>query len=384
MRIGIDARFYGAIGKGLGRYTQKLIENLQKTDTQNEYYIFLREENFDEFQPKNKNFQKVLADYQWYSFPEQINMPKLLNKYKLDLVHFPHFNVPIFYRKKFIVTIHDLILVRFPTIRGTTLNPLFYWLKFLAYKIVINSAIKRAKKIIAVSQFTKNDILKHYKIAEKKIAVTYEACDEFCAVNPSKNKEEVLTQYGIINPAPSFGRCWIKPYIIYIGNVYPHKNAERLALGFGEATKIKNDLNLVFIGGEDYFYSRLKNFVKEKEIKNIIFFGFVPDSDQETLIRNAVACVRPSLYEGFELPPLEAMAKGTPVICSDHNCAREILGDSVYYFDGLKTEEISKAIIKITTDENLRRNLIIKGYEQIKKYSWKKMAQETLKIYIEK
>ena len=132
--IGIDARFFGSIGKGLGRYTQKLIENLEKISAQggpasgwdNQYFVFLRKENFDEYQPRNKNFQKVLADYQWYTFAEQIRMPLLLNKLKLDLVHFPHFNVPFFYRKKFVVTIHDLILLQFPTVRGTTLNPIFY------------------------------------------------------------------------------------------------------------------------------------------------------------------------------------------------------------------------------------------------------------------
>ena len=148
--IGIDARFYGTIGKGLGRYTQKLIENLEKTDTENRYFVFLRKENFEEYQPKNPNFQKVMADYKWYTVYEQINMPRILSKYKLDLVHFPHFNVPIFYRKRFIITIHDLILIHFPTIRGTTLNPFCYWIKFLAYKVIIDSAIKRAKKIITV------------------------------------------------------------------------------------------------------------------------------------------------------------------------------------------------------------------------------------------
>ncbi len=179
MRIGVDARFYGAIGKGLGRYTQKLIENLEKISAKggNEYFIFLRKENFEDYQPKNENFQKVLADYRWYTLSEQINMPRILNKYNLDLVHFPHFNVPLFYRRKFVITIHDLILIHFPTIRGTTLNPLFYFLKFLAYKIVIRSAIKRAEKIIAVSNFTKNDILKNYGVPAEKIAVTHEACD---------------------------------------------------------------------------------------------------------------------------------------------------------------------------------------------------------------
>ena len=133
MKIGIDARFFGSIGKGLGRYTQKLIENLEKIDNENQYVVFLRKENFDEYQPRNKKFQKVLANYQWYTFSEQIKMPLLLNKFNIDLVHFPHFNVPFFYRKKFVVTIHDLILLEFPTVRGTTLNPFFYKIKFLEF-----------------------------------------------------------------------------------------------------------------------------------------------------------------------------------------------------------------------------------------------------------
>ena len=216
MRIGIDARFYGPIGKGLGRYTQKLIENLEKIDNSNQYFIFLKKENLGAYQPKNKNFQKVLADYHWYTFAEQIKFPRLLKKYKLDLVHFPHFNVPLFYRKKFIVTIHDLILIKFPTTRSSALSPIFYWLKFLAYKIVIRSAISRSKRIIAVSNFTKNDILEIYpKIPSSKVSVTYEACDDYCFFNP-KNGEQIFSHYGII-----------KPYILYVGNVYPHKNPER-------------------------------------------------------------------------------------------------------------------------------------------------------------
>lgn len=371
MRIGIDARFYGSIGKGLGRYTQKLIENLEKIDTQNEYFVFLRAENFDEYQPQNNNFHKVLANYNWYSFSEQIRLPRLLQKYVLDLVHFPHFNVPLFYRRKFVITIHDLILVHFPTIRGTTLNPLFYWLKFLAYKIVIKSAIRRAQKIIAVSEFTKSDILTHYKIPAKKIKVTYEAVDDFCLVNPQKTEEKILANYGII-----------KPYIIYIGNVYPHKNPERLVEGFGQFAKNnKPAVQLVFVGGEDYFYRRLRDFVAKEQVQNIIFAGFVPDGELDILIKNATLYARPSLYEGFELPPLEAMAKGIPVICSEHNCAREILGDAAYYFDGSAVAKIAEAIENVTTNSELREKLIRLGYAQVKKYSWRKMAQITLGVY---
>ncbi|KKQ79694.1 MAG: mannosyltransferase B-like protein, partial [Candidatus Moranbacteria bacterium GW2011_GWD2_38_7] len=148
MKIGIDARFYGSIGKGLGRYTQKLIQHLEHIDKENHYVVFLRKENFDDYQPFNKNFEKVLADYAWYTFAEQLFFPLLLNKQKLDLMHFPHFNVPLLYSGRFVLTIHDLILTHFPTIRATMLNPVFYWFKYVAYKLAISSALWRAKKII--------------------------------------------------------------------------------------------------------------------------------------------------------------------------------------------------------------------------------------------
>jgi glycosyltransferase involved in cell wall biosynthesis len=370
MRIGIDARFYGPIGKGLGRYTQKLIENLEKADNANEYFIFLKSENFDEYQPKNPHFQKIKADYHWYTFSEQIFFPRLLGKHNLDLMHFPHFNVPLLYQKKFVVTIHDLILIHFPTIRSSTLHPIFYWMKFLAYKIVIKSAMRRAEKIFAVSNFTKNDILGNYKnIAREKIIVTYEACDDYCMASPKKDSE-ILARYGIK-----------KPYIIYVGNVYPHKNPERLSLAFKKIAREKIDVNLVFVGGEDYFYRRLEDFCKTKLIKNIHFSGFVPDYDLDILFHNALAYIRPSFYEGFELPPLEAMAKGTPVLSSSHSCALEILEDSAFYFDAENVEDIARAIRKIASDEELRKNLIKKGYKQAQKYSWKNMARITLAVY---
>lgn len=368
MRIGIDARFFGSTGKGLGRYTRRLIENLEAIDNCNEYFIFLRKENFDEYQPKNPRFQKVLADYRWYTFSEQINMPRILNKYKLDLVHFPHFNVPLFYRKKFIITIHDLILIHFPTIRGTTLNPLFYWFKFAAYKIVIRSAIKRAKKVIAVSNFTKRDILKHYRIGENKIALTYEACDIHQKDMP-RDSSFILKKYGII-----------KPYIMYVGNAYPHKNLEALILAFGNFIGY-NDFQLVLVGKEDYFYKRLRDFAVNKKIENVIFAGFVPDSELSAIYQKARLYVFASLYEGFGIPPLEAMAKGVPVVSSDHPCMKEVLGDSAYYFDAGQSENITRAIGILLNNQGLREELIKKGYEQIKKYSWERMAGETLNIY---
>lgn len=374
MRIGIDARFFGVRRKGLGRYTQKLINHLERVDEENAYFIFLQKDNFDEYEPKNPNFQKVLADYRWYSWEEQLKFPRLLNKYNLDLVHFPHFNVPIFYFRRFVVTIHDLILIYFSTDKNTTLNRLHYWYKFFAYKIAINSAILRSNRIITVSRFTKRDILNNYKkIPQEKIRVTYEAAEDFCMLSPDKD-DEILARYGII-----------KPYIMYVGNAYPHKNLDRLVSAFH---LLKQDsgaekLQLVFVGKEDYFYARLKKTVAEKNIKDVVFTGYVPDYELDILFHNVSAYIFPSLYEGFGLPPLEAMAKGAPVVSSDHPCMKEILGESACYFDGTKVEKMAEAIRTVLQNESVRADLIKRGYEQVKKFSWKKMADETLAIYRE-
>ncbi|KKQ52553.1 MAG: glycosyl transferase, group 1 [Parcubacteria group bacterium GW2011_GWD2_38_11] len=369
MIIGIDARFFGLLGKGLGRYTQKLIEHLEAIDSENQYVVFLRKENFDEYQPFNKNFTKVLADYRWYSFAEQILYPRLLREYKFDLVHFPHFNVPLLYRRPFVLTIHDLILVHFPTLRATKLNPLWYWIKYVAYKWTISSAIKRAKSIIAVSEFTKNDILGEYPEAKAKINVTYEACDDLCRISSSA-PHLILEKYGII-----------KPYLLYVGNAYPHKNLQQLIDAFAIVSSTFPDMQLALVGKEDFFYQRLKAYCLKKNIVGVHFLGFVSDQDLDVLYRFAKAYVFPSLYEGFGLPPLEAMAKGAVVVSSDHPCMREILEDAAWYVDAHSAEKFAEGIVNVLDDKNLRLNLIEKGYQQIKKYSWNKMAKETLVIY---
>ncbi|MDO8241206.1 MAG: glycosyltransferase family 1 protein [Candidatus Moranbacteria bacterium] len=372
MRIGIDARFFGIKQKGLGRYTQKLVENLEKVSVGdgNEYFVFLKKENFEEYQPQNPNFKKVLADYQWYTFAEQIYFPWTLYKYNLDLMHFPHFNVPILYCKKFVVTIHDLTLLHFPTVRNSTLHPIFYRLKFLAYRMAIKLAITRAKRIVTISQFTKKDIIENYGTAvENKIFVTYESAEDHCMFS-AKNAQEILQKYGII-----------KPYLIYVGNAYPHKNLERLVLAFAQVLQKNSDLQLVLVGKRDYFYDRLRNLITDQKIGNIILLSDISDHTLDLLFHQSLANVFPSLYEGFGLPPLEAMSKGVPVISSDHPCMREVLGESAHFFDGLDMTAIARAMQEIISNNELRADLIKKGFEQTKIYSWKKMAQETQEIY---
>ncbi|MDP2708451.1 MAG: glycosyltransferase family 1 protein [bacterium] len=370
-RIGIDARFYGPVGKGLGRYTQEITDNIVKLDRESEYVIFLRRENFNDFKTANPKVKKVLADVAWYGWAEQILLPYYIWRERLDLMHFPHFNVPLACPIKFVVTIHDLILIRYPTIRATTLGPLKYKLKNLAYKIVIGAAIKRARKILAVSEFTKRDIIKQFGVAADKVVVTYEGVTQL--PNPSFPRPLVL--------ATSGKESGNYPYLLYVGNAYPHKNLESLIKVFSRIKKNKPELNLILVGKDDYFYARLKKFAVRYD--NVIFPGYLPDGELAELYANALAYVFPSFYEGFGLPPLEAMARGLPVASSDRSCLPEILGQAALYFNPDDPEDMKNKILKIISDENLRADLRNRGQAQIKKYSWTECAEQTLEVYRE-
>lgn len=380
-RIGIDARFYGPLGKGLGRYTQEVVDNIIKLDPDNEYTVFLRRENFNDFKGDGLRVKKVLADIRWYSLAEQLIFPFYIWRERLDLMHFPHFNAPIFCPIKFVVTIHDLILIEFPTSRATTLGPIIYKIKNLAYKIVISLTVRRAKKILAVSEYTKNDIIKQFKVNPKKIIVTYEGVAELAKTPFIKGGKGNFINY---------------PYILYVGNAYPHKNLEGLIKVFSEinphtiglrpgsygvgVNKNLPDLKLVLVGKEDYFYSRLKQFAKNFS-NNIIFPGYAPDSELAELYQNALAYVFPSFYEGFGLPPLEAMAHGLAVVSSNKTCLPEILGAAALYFNPDDQADMKHKIEQALANKRLRAELISRGYLQIKKYSWQDCAEKTLAVY---
>lgn len=385
MKIAIDARFYGPFGKGLGRYTEKLIKHLEKIDQENDYTVFLRQENWDHYLPLNKNFKKELADYRWYTLSEQRNMPKILKKGNFDLVHFPHFNVPLLYNGNFIVTVHDLILLDFPTKRATTLGPMKYALKNMAYKKVISSAVKKAKKVITVSEYTKKRLIEHFNLPEDKIIVTYEACEKVNALDNNLDRN-FLNEHGIK-----------KPFLLYVGNAYPHKNLERLLTVFkmlrnSEIKKFGNyevkksafNYQLVLVGKKDYFYQRLQGLARELGLLDsgeVVFFGFAKDDELAGLYQNASLYVFPSFIEGFGLPPLEAMSYGLPVVTSKTSCLPEILGEAAKYFDPKNDEDIANVILKVLNDDILKDEMKRLGLEQVKKYSWEKCARETLKIY---
>lgn len=384
MRIGIDARLYGPKHGGIGRYTSELIKNLELIDLANDYFIFLAHDNYNDYQPQNPKFKKVSADFKVYGIFEQLLYPFLLYKYNLNLVHFPHFNVPLLYAKRFVVTIHDLIISHYPSTRATTLSPLLYQSKLFMYNWIVKSAARRAKKIIAVSEFTKQDIVKHLGVKSDKIQVAYEGVDLPAAGNDCG---KVLGDLGI-----SAG-----DFILYVGSAYPHKNLEKLI----EAHKIiQHDrplAQLVLAGKKNFFYERLQEWYKngleelpgisEAESRpdaqqNIIFTDYLSDQDLACLYQGAAVYAFPSLIEGFGLPPLEAQTYGLAVVSSDRTCLPEILGDSAIYFDPEQTSDIAEKIMSLLDNKEKRAELTKRGLENVKKYSWAKMAKEIQSIYL--
>ncbi len=370
-RIGIDARFYGPESKGLGRYTKELVDNVLQQDQENEYVVFLRQENFNSFNTDNPRVKKVLSDIRWYTLKEQIIFPWLIWREKLDFIHFTHFNVPILTPIKFIITIHDLILTKHPTARASTLSPILYWIKNLAYRVTIYVAAKRAKIIIAISEFTRQDIIKKFKVDKSKVKMVYEGVATSLIKDKKTDDKKVILGYNIH-----------RPYLLYVGNAYPHKNLEGLIRIFPKIKEKFLDLKLVLVGKKDYFYTRLSALVKDTRQENsIIFPGFVPDNDLISFYKLSEAYVFPSFFEGFGLPPLEAMQHSCPVTSSNATCLPEVLGEAAVYFDPRNTGEMVKQIIRILEDTKLQSQLKEKGLRQIKKYSWQKCAKETLDIY---
>lgn len=367
MKIGIDARMYGSGFTGIGRYTYELIRNLAEMDHDNEYVIFLRKEAFETFEPPNNRFTKVLADFPHYSFAEQFGFLSLLNKTKLDLMHFCHFNAPIFYNKPYIITIHDLTLSFFP---GKKMNS--FWHR-MAYRTVLKSVTKKAKKIIAVSEHTKKDLQKMFNVPDEKIQVIYNGVSSEFSEPSKTSRPDLMKKLGIE-----------RPYFLYTGVWRDHKNIVGMIKAFAEMNEdLGEQYNLVITGRHNPSYHEIPDAVRDlKQETNIHLVGLVSDEDLRALYQYALAYVFPSYYEGFGLPPLEAMQCGTPVAASNTSAVPEICGEgNALFFDPHDVNDIREKMRILATDASVRLRLVDRGFERVKAFDWGKMASEVLAIY---
>jgi len=361
MKILIDARLFGPEHAGNGRYTMNLVQELAKVDRENKYTIFLRKKYFQDLKLP-KNWEKVLADFKHYSIAEQMKLPFLIKKYNPDITHFPHFNVPLFYFGKYITTVHDMIMHKHKGGEATTLPAPFYQIRRLGYNLSFQKAVG-GTKVIVPTNAVKKELVKYYKMESKKVIPIYEGLD-------SRIKQEKFT-----TKIPG-------DYFVYTGSAYPHKNLERLLRAFVEINKTTKVI-LAISSSRNVFTKRLEKLIQELKAESFVkLLGFVPDEKIGSLYQKSKGFVFPTLSEGFGLPPMEAISSGTISLVSDIPVLKEVYKKSVIYFDPYDIFSIKNAlehVLAMSTSD--RKSLMTKSQSFIKKYSWRKMAEETLKVY---
>jgi glycosyltransferase involved in cell wall biosynthesis len=350
MRIGIDARNDGT---GVGRYTFSLVRELAALDGENEYTLFLNARRHASYAAPGPNFRTVEADIPWFGVREQVELPRLVRRERLDLVHYPHLTVPLLATTPFVVTVHDLnYLDAAATQRRAVLRA--------GYRLELLKA-RRARRLIAVSEHTRAEVVRRLRVEPGRVAVTYEAAD----APTVETDPATLERYGID-----------APFFLYVGSAYPYKNLARLIEAFAE---LDGAYRLVLAGDQEDFGAALR----ERATERVVFTGPVSEPELAALYAGAFAYVFVSLSEGFGLPGLEAMAAGVPVVAARAASLPEVYGDAAHYCDPRDVDSIASALNEIAADGDLRKRLIERGRERASEFSWARTAEQTLAVYRE-
>ena len=364
MRIGIDARKLHDFG--IGTYIRNLLRQLARMDCQTEFVILCRPEDRETVAALGDNFRAVVQTAANYSISEQVRIPLALAREGVTLFHAPHYVLPPLVQCRSVVTIHDCIHLMFPQ----------YLPNRLAYtyaRTSIRLAARRATRILTVSESSKRDILRFVDTEPDKIDVIYNAYDDRFAIDP--REEDVVRVRERFQLESEF--------VLYAGNVKPHKNLERLIEAFHLVRKRGLDhLKLVMIGDEISKYTALRRAVHHYQLhKYVRFLGYLPEVTLAVMYRLAGVFVFPSLYEGFGLPPLEAMASGTPVVTSNVSSLPEVAGDAAILVDPYDPRSIADGIYRVLSDERLRRDLRRKGVARAGMFSWEQSVRRVRAIY---
>jgi glycosyltransferase involved in cell wall biosynthesis len=368
MKIGFDFRMGGSINSGIGRYVFELLKKILERDQVNNYLIFYNANNVDGEDlmalGKYANAALLPTSIRHYSIAEQLLLPRVLNRHNLDLVHFPNFNVPVLYKKPYVVTIHDMVHHKISGHKKSTL------IFFYGYKYIIRKAAERARKIVTVTQAAKQDIVQLLGIPEQKITVIYEAPFLKSTSDPAVAavKEKFMLR---------------RPYFLFVGTLERKKNLISLAQGFDVfLDKYKLDMDLVIAGKPDRHYPDIKFQALEIKHRNrLVFTDFVNDSDLSALYQGAYAFVTASLHEGFGLPGVEAMRFGLPVLASNTEVFNEVYDNAAIYFDPINPADIADKMRLIAQDTQFYEQMREKSLNRSTAFSWDTAAGQTLEVY---
>jgi glycosyltransferase involved in cell wall biosynthesis len=374
-RIGIDCRLAGQQHAGIGRYVENLITRLPTLAVAQgkkiEWVFFFHDtEQATAVFPQLNTFLKtypvklIEVPLRHYSLAEQIRLPNIFGAEKLDLLHVPHFNIPLLYQGKIVVTIHDLLWHEYRGLDVTTLPSWQYHVKHFAYRFTVGRAVKKARRIFVPTQTIKNVVAKYYSHARQKTVVTKEGVDVHF-LSSSAEKRDVPTK-----KSPK--------HLIYVGSLYPHKNI-RLVI---DALAKLPDYKLWIVGTRSVFQDQVRAYVvKKKRESQVEFLGYVSDQELVQYFKKSFALVQPSFSEGFGLTGVEAMASGLPVLASDIPIFREVYAEAGTYFDPTATDSFCAAVVELEREGWLKKSA--KGVVAAKQYSWETMAEETFAAYLE-
>ena len=364
MRVAIDARKLHDFG--IGTYIRNLLRHLARTDHSTEYVLLCGEADLGVAAQLGPNFRSVLEPSPNYSLREQVHVPWVLRRERPDLYHAPHYVLPAGVSCPSVVTIHDCIHLMFPQ----------YLPNRIAYayaRAQMWAAARRSDCILTVSEASKRDILNLFNVPPEKIVVVYNAIDSHFSVTPSDEAVARVRERYQLN----------HKFVLYVGNIKPHKNLVRLIEAFDELRRGGfDDLKLLIIGDQISKLPALRRAVHRQKLhKQVRFLGYLPDDQLAILYRLASVFAFPSLYEGFGLPPLEAMASGTPVVTSNISSLPEVVGDAAVLVDPYEVDAIVDGLRRVLTNPALAEDMRRKGIERAREFSWERSVAKTWAVY---
>ncbi len=364
MRVGIDARKLHDYG--IGTYVRNLVNELARQHDDAEYSLLCAPADVDEIRALGSRFRPCVIRAGNYSVSEQWSVPWTLARARLDLFHAPHYVVPPLTTTRFVVTIHDCIHLRFPQYLPNR-AALYY------ARTMMTAAARRSRRVLTVSQASKDDILHYLKIPADKVEVIYNAIDKRVTGEPTAEEVARVRDRFLLTA----------PFVLYTGNIKPHKNVDRLIEAFSLLRRRSStDVKLLIIGDEISKYPNLRRLVHKFQLhQHVRFLGFVPDATLAVLYRLASVFVFPSLYEGFGLPPLEAMAAGAPVVTSNVSSLPEVVGDAALLIDPMDPASIADGMARVLNEPALREDLIRRGRERVKAFSWERSVARIRQLY---
>ena len=363
MRIGIDARLVYYSQAGIGQYILHLINGLAQIDHENEYVI-LQSRKDDTTILQQPNFRRVSLWTPSHHRLERLSMNVELMRLGLDVLHSPDFIPPHRPSCKSVITIHDLAFLLYPH---------FLTKESARYYGHIDQAVCWTDHIIAVSNSTKRDTVEHLGVPDDKITVVYEATNPiFHPIDRNQARQQVRDRYGVNGS-----------FILFVSTIEPRKNVPTLLLAFHKLREAyQQDVQLVLAGGKGWLFEDVYNMIGELRLDDQIhMIGQVPSEDLLNLYNAAEMLAHPAFYEGFGLPPLEAMSCGLPTVVSNVASLPEVVGDAALLIDPNDGDELTVAMWRVLTDQKLNQEMRAKGLRQAERFSWTRAAHETLDIY---